>query len=299
MGVIWGIPYLLIRVSVRELTPGTLVFLRTAPAALALLPLAFRRGLIRPLLERWPWVLLYTTVELAIPWGLLSSAEQRISSSLAALLIATVPLIGVVLSWRSTRFDLRTVGGLVVGLGGVALLVGVDVRGASWAALGEIALTAVGYACGPLIVSRRFSDLPALGLVASSLGLAAVAYAPWALSHLPSHVSLEVAGAVATLAVVCTAVAFLVFFSLIGDIGPVRATMITYVNPAVALLLGVALLGERFTVGMGVGLPLVLAGVALTGERTRLARAARARFQRRAGRPGHRRPTRPRTAPWP
>ncbi|HEX5266147.1 MAG TPA: EamA family transporter [Acidimicrobiales bacterium] len=285
MGVIWGIPYLLIRVSVRELTPGTLVFLRTAPAALALLPLAFRRGLIRPLVERWPWVVLYTTVELAVPWGLLSSAERRIPSSLAALLVATVPLMGVVVGWRSTRFDRRTVSGLVVGLVGVALLVGVDVRGASWAALGQIAVTAFGYACGPLIVSRRFSDLPALGLVAVSLALTAVAYAPWGLSHLPPRVSLEVAGSVATLAVVCTAVAFLLFFALIGAIGPVRATMITYVNPAVALLLGIALLGERFTVGMGFGLPLVLAGVALTSERSRLPRAAPGRSRRRAGRP--------------
>jgi drug/metabolite transporter (DMT)-like permease len=285
MGVIWGIPYLLIRVSVRELTPGTLVFLRTAPAALALLPLAFRRGLIRPLVERWPWVALYTTVELAVPWGLLSSAERRIPSSLAALLIATVPLMGVVVGRRSTRFDRRTVPGLVVGLVGVALLVGVDVRGVSWAALGQIAVTAFGYACGPLIVSRRFSDLPALGLVAVSLALTAVAYAPWGLSHLPPRVSFEVAGSVATLAVVCTAVAFLLFFALIGAIGPVRATMITYVNPAVTLLLGIALLGERFTVGMGVGLPLVLAGVALTSERSRFPRAAPGRSRRRAGRP--------------
>lgn len=299
MGVIWGIPYLLIRISVRELTPGTLVFFRTAPAAAALLPLAFRRGLIRPLLGRWPWVLLYTTVELAVPWGFLSSAEQRVSSSLAALLIATVPLIGVVLSWRSTRFDLRTIAGLTVGLGGVALLVGVDVGGASWGALGQIAVTAFGYACGPLIVSRRFSDLPAVGLVAVSLALTAIAYAPWGLSHLPRHVSFEVAGSVATLAVVCTAVAFLMFFSLIGAIGPVRATMITYVNPAVALLLGVAMLGERFTVGTGLGLPLVLAGVALTAERRPLPRPARARSRRRAGWSGRRRPTPPRTAPWP
>src|SRR5579884_3156834 len=122
MGVIWGIPYLLIRISVRELSPGTLVLFRTAPAAAGLLPLAFRRGLIRPLLGRWPWVVVYTTVELAVPWGLLSSAARRISSSLAALLIATVPLIGVLLSRRSTRFDGRTVAGLLVGLVGVALL---------------------------------------------------------------------------------------------------------------------------------------------------------------------------------
>jgi drug/metabolite transporter (DMT)-like permease len=299
MGVIWGIPYLLIRISVRELSPGTLVLLRTAPAALGLLPLAFRRGLIRPLLGRWPWVVLYTTVELAVPWGLLSSAERSIPSSLAALLVATVPLIGVVLSRRSTRFDGRTVAGLLVGLVGVALLVGVDVRGASWGAVGQIGVTAFGYACGPLIISRRFSDLPALGLVAVSLALTALVYAPWGLSHLPAHLSVEVAGSVAALAVVCTAVAFLVFFALIGTVGPVRATLITYVNPAVALLLGVALLGERLTVGMGVGLPLVLTGVALTAERSRLPRAARGLSRRRAARPGRRPPTPPRTAPWP
>ena len=268
MGVIWGIPYLLIRVSVRELTPGTLVLFRTAPAALALLPLAVRRGLLRPLLDRWPWVLAYTTVELAVPWVFLSSAEQRLSSSLAALLVAAVPLIGVVLSVRSARLELRSVGGLVAGLAGVALLVGVDGRGATWGAVAEVAVTAVGYACGPLIVSRRFSDQPALGLVAVSVGLTALLYAPWGLTHLPDHISLEVAGSVATLALVCTALAFLLFFALITAAGPVRATLITYVNPAVALLLGVVLLGEPMTVGIGVGLPLILAGVALATWRT-------------------------------
>ena len=267
MGVIWGVPYLLIRVAVRDLSPGTLVLFRTAPAAVALLPLAVRRGQLRPLLGRWPWVLAYTVVELGVPWGLLSSAEQRLPSSLAALLVATVPLIGAVLSAGSAPLDARSLGGLVVGLGGVALLVGVDVHGASWGAVGEIGLTAVGYAAGPLIVSRRFSDLPALGLVAVSVALTALAYAPWGLTHLPRRFGWEVAGSVAGLAVVCTALAFLLFFSLIAAVGPVRATMITYVNPVVALALGVALLGEPLTVGLGLGLPLILVGVALATRR--------------------------------
>ena len=267
MSLIWGVPYLLIRVAVRDISPGTLVLLRTAPAALALLPLALRRGQIGPLLPRWRWVLLYSVVELAVPWVLLSSAEQRLSSSLSALLVATVPLIGVVLTARSAPFDLRSVGGLVVGLAGVALLVGVDVHGASWRSVGQIGVTALGYAWGPLIVSRRFSDLPALGLVAASVTLTALAYAPWGLTHLPNHVTWQVGVSVATLAVVCTALAFLLFFSLIAAAGPVRATMITYVNPAVALVLGVVLLGEPMTVGLGLGLPLVLVGVALATRR--------------------------------
>ncbi|HET6793830.1 MAG TPA: DMT family transporter, partial [Acidimicrobiales bacterium] len=270
-------PYLLIRIAVRELTPATLVFARTAPAALLLLPLAVRRGQLRPLLARWPAVVAYTGVELAIPWLLLSRAEQHLSSSLAALLVATVPLIGAVLAWATRdadRLDARRVAGLVAGFGGVVALVGIDVGGAGRLAVGEVLLVAVGYATGPFIISRRLTGLPALGVVTASLAITAIAYAPVALTHPPHHLSAEVAGSVAVLALVCTALAFVLFFALIAEAGPARATVITYLNPAVALVLGIGLLGEPFTAGIAVGFPLVLAGSVLAtgGVRPRDAR---------------------------
>jgi drug/metabolite transporter (DMT)-like permease len=266
MCVIWGIPYLLIRIAVRQLSPADLVFARTAPAALLLLPLALREHMLRPVLRRWVTVVLYTAAELAVPWVFLASAEKRLSSSLSSLLVATVPSAGLVigrLSGTAERLDRRRVSGLVAGLVGVSVLVGVDVRGAGAGSLAEMAVVVVGYSVGPMIISRSMSDLPGVGVVTASLGITAVAYAPWTFTHWPQHLSFEVLGAVATLAVVCTAVAFVLFFQLIAEVGPSRATVITYVNPAVAVLLGVSVLGERMTWGTAAGFPLVLVGSVL------------------------------------
>jgi drug/metabolite transporter (DMT)-like permease len=157
---------------------------------------------------------------------------------------------------------------LLLGLVGVAALVGLDLGSIDGTALAEVCVVVVGYAVGPIVLSRRLSDQPALGVVAASLALTAIVYAPIAAFQLPSSFpKASVTASVLTLAVVCTAVAFLVFFALIAQVGPVRATVITYVNPAVAAILGVTILSERFTVGMGVGFALVLAGSVLaTGQ---------------------------------
>ncbi len=264
--VIWGIPYLLIRVAVRELSPPALVFFRTLPAALLLAPLALHRGELGPALRRWRWVLGYTMVELAVPWLLLSHAEQRLSSSMAGLLIASVPLIGAVLyraAGSHDPLDARRLIGLVIGFAGVAALVGLDVSGSDPAAIAEVFGVALCYATGPLIISRRLHDIPSLGVVALSLIVTCAVYATPALLQLPSSVSADTVAAVATLAFVCTAIAFLVFFALILEVGPSRSTVITYINPLVAVLLGVVLLGEPFTAGIAVGLPLILLGSVL------------------------------------
>jgi drug/metabolite transporter (DMT)-like permease len=272
MSIIWGTPYLLIRVAVRELSPPDLVFARTLPAAVLLLPLAARRGYLRPLLREWRWIAAYTLAEIALPWLFLSQAELHLTSSTAGLLIATVPLIAVVIyrivSPTTEHITRRRLLGLIVGFAGVGALVGIDFRGTNLAAVAEVAVPAIGYSIGPLIVSRRLSDLPSLGVVSASVALTAVGYAPVALTHRPAHISFEVLAAVAGLAFLCTAVAFLLFFELIAEIGPSRTTVITYVNPAVAVLLGVALLGEHFTAGIAVGFPLILVGSVLaTGSR--------------------------------
>lgn len=273
MCLIWGVPYLLIRVAVRELTPATLVFARMGIAAALLLPVAAARGELRPLLARWRPLLLFAVIEIAAPWYLLARAEQRLSSSLTGLLIAAVPLVGatvVMFTGHDDRPGPRRLGGLLLGLAGVAALVGLDIHGTSTVALVEMGLVAVGYATGPLILSRSLSDLPSLGVIAASLGVCTVGYAPVAAFQLPAAVpSGRVIASVVGLAVVCTALAFLVFFALIAEIGPVRATVITYVNPAVAALLGVTILNETFTTGMAVGFTLVLAGSVLATSRSR------------------------------
>jgi drug/metabolite transporter (DMT)-like permease len=264
MGLIWGIPYLLIKVAVGGLHPATLVFFRTTIAALILVPLAATRGDLTPLLRYWRPLLLYTFVEVAAPWFLLADAERRLSSSLSGLLIAAVPLIGAVIAWLTAgqdRPDRRRVGGLVVGLLGVAALVGLNVSARDYGAVGEVGLVALGYALGPAIIARRLSTAPSIGVVAASIALTAIAYAPLGLSQLPPAIpSMKVMGAVAGLGVVCTALAFVLFFELIAEAGPVRATVITYVNPAVALALGVLILGEPFTLGAAIGFLLILVG---------------------------------------
>jgi drug/metabolite transporter (DMT)-like permease len=264
MCLIWGIPYLMIRVAVRELAPETLVFLRTAIAASLLVPAAWLRRELRPLRPHWRALVAYTAIEVAVPWVLLARAETRLTSSLTGLLIAAVPLVGaVVVAFTGTRERQggRRWLGLAVGLAGVAALVGLDLGQVNAIALAEVGCVAVCYAIGPIVLSRFLGDAPALGVVASSLLLTALAYAPLAAARWPSRMpSAHVVESVLGLALVCTALAFLVFFALIREVGPVRATVITYVNPAVAAAVGVLLLSERLTAGMIAGFVLVLAG---------------------------------------
>jgi drug/metabolite transporter (DMT)-like permease len=271
MSLIWGIPYLLIRVAIREFPPPTLVFARTLPAALILLPLALRRKQLRSLIPRWRWIVAFAAVELAIPWLFLTRAEQHLTSSTAGLLVAGVPLTaGVVyrLSPHTDRLDLWRSIGLLIGFAGVAVLVGFDVGNSNHLALGEMGIVAIGYALGPLIVSRRLSDLPSLGVIGVAMALTALCYAPFALTRIPPHVTLEVGLAVAALSLICTALAFVLFFALIAEVGPARSTVITYFNPAIAIFLGVVVLGEPFTAGLALGFPLILVGSVLaTGRR--------------------------------
>lgn len=272
MGVIWGIPYLLIKVAVEELAPSTLVLARTALAALLLLPFAFARGQIRPLLVRWRPFLLYTVIEICVPWLLLGYAEQRLSSSLTGLLIAAVPLVGAVIAVLSSdaeRLDARRLLGLLAGMAGVGALVGFEVGSGDIVSIVAIAAVAICYAVGPVILARQLAGVPAMGVVAASLGVAALVYVPAGLAQAPATwPSANVVWSVVLLAVVCTALAFLVFLALIAEVGPARSVVITYLNPAVAVLLGVFLLNEAFTVATAVGFALILAGSVLATART-------------------------------
>ena len=264
MCVIWGIPYLFIKIAVAGMTPATLVFLRTGIGTLLLLPVAVARREVRPVLPAWRWVIVYTVAEVAVPWFLLSSAETKLSSSLSGLLIAAVPLVGAVLAWvtRSEhRIGGRRLAGLGVGLAGVAVLLGLDISARDLGAVGEIGLCTVGYAIGPMVISRKLSQLPSVGVVAASLTLSAVLYAPLGIVQLAgSHPDTGELASAVTLGVVCTALAFVLFFALIAEIGPIRATIITYFNPAVALVLGVTVLGEPLTIGAVLGFALILVG---------------------------------------
>lgn len=264
MSVIWGIPYLFIKIALEGVSAPFLVLARTGIGAAILLPIALRRGLIRPALRSWRPLLAFAVLEIGGPWLLLNDAEQHISSSLAGLLIAAVPIMSTIVTWRlgdRSALDPRRLLGLLVGMGGVAAVVGLDIGSTSGLRMGEVLVVAVGYAIAPIIADRQLRDVPTLAVISLSLTGVALAYVPAAIVTRPhAWPHANVVAAILTLGLVCTATAFLLFFRLIAEVGPVRSTVITFVNPAVAVLLGMAVLGERFTAGVAVGFPLVLLG---------------------------------------
>ncbi|MCU1409674.1 MAG: hypothetical protein JWR04_381 [Rhodoglobus sp.] len=273
LGLAWGIPYLFIKIAVGELEPGMVVLARSGLAAVLLLPLAFFRKEVGPVLRRWKPMLAYTIVEIVIPWYFLSSAEQHLPSSTAGLLLAAVPLAGVGVAFllgRPARLSGVNWLGIAIGMLGVAALVGLDVGGSDLFSVAEMAVVVVGYALGPAILSRWMPDLPGVGVVAVSLAGAAIAYIPLVVltgSWPAVWPSAPVTIAIIVLAVVCSGLAFLLMIGLVAEIGPVKATTITYVNPAVAILAGVIVLGERVTVWTVLGFALVLAGSWLVTRR--------------------------------
>jgi drug/metabolite transporter (DMT)-like permease len=273
MSVIWGIPYLLIKVAVGELSPVVVVFGRCVIGAALLLPWTIAKGQLRPALRHWKWLLLFTALEMTAPWLLLSYAEQHLSSSLTGLLVACVPFAAALagrLVGAEERLTAVRFAGMGVGVVGIAVLLGLDVGGAQLLPLLAVAGTVVGYSTAPLIVSMKLPEVPGTAASAIALTLTAVVYAPFAVPRLgtAAHAPADALLSVLALGVVCTALALAVFFQLIREVGPQRALVITFVNPAVAVLLGVLLLSEPFTLGLGIGLPLVLAGCVLATRRS-------------------------------
>lgn len=271
MGFIWGLPYLLIKVGVEYLSPFVIIFLRVSLAAALLVPIVMLRKEFGKLRGHWHWVIAFALVEMTFTFLALTWAEQRISSSLAGLMIAAVPLVAAVIAWRiglDDRLEGTRLAGLGIGILGVAALVGFDVTGGTWLSIAALGITILGYAIGPIIVDRRLSDVPSLAVIAAALLINAVIYAPFALITRPTEpVPLNAWLAVIVLGVVCTALAFIGFFALIAEVGPARTTVITYINPIVAVVLGVVVLSEPITIGIMIGFPLVLLGSWLATRR--------------------------------
>jgi drug/metabolite transporter (DMT)-like permease len=271
MCVVWGIPYLLIKVAVAEVAVPVVVFARTALGAAVLLPLALRSGQLGALRPYWRPLVAFATLEMIVPWGLLSQAERKLPSSLAGLLIAAVPIISVViarLTGGTERLSPRRWAGLIIGLAGVAVLAAPDLSGGSGWPIAEVLLVAVGYASAPLIAARKLGDVPALPMTVACLSLAALVYTPAAILAWPHHIpSGQVLAALAALGIVCTAIAFIVFLRLIREVGTSRAMVFTYINPAVAVAAGVVVLSEPFTVTMAASFALILLGCLLATGR--------------------------------
>jgi drug/metabolite transporter (DMT)-like permease len=267
MSVLWGVSYLLIKIAIDGGLPAPdVAWLRVAIAAAVLIVLAWRAGTLAALRGRGRWLVAFAIAELCIPFPLIAAGEVHLASSLAAIIIASVPLIGAVLALRfdhSERPTATRAVGLAVGFSGVVALVGIDVAGSSAELLGAVAIlvAAIGYAIGPMLVKHRLTGLDSRAFMGASLAVAVVILAPFAAIDPPTRAPTVGAwAAVGALGLFCTAAAFVIYTVLIREAGTSRATVITYVNPLVALILGVALLGERPGAGGLVGLLLILAG---------------------------------------
>jgi drug/metabolite transporter (DMT)-like permease len=279
MGIIWGIPYLLIKVADGAVAVPVLVWSRVVIGALILVPVALAQGAWRPpqraLLRRnWHWLAAYALIEIIVPWALLSSAERRLPSSASGLLIASVPAIGALLAWLTRSGDRLTAvraAGLGLGLAGVVLLAGPGAVHGDLLADAEVMGTAVCYAAGPLIANRHLTGVPSIAANAACLSLAAVVYTvPAALSWPHALPSASVLASLVALGAVCTAGGLVFYFWLIAEIGAARATVVTYVNPAVAVALGALVLAEPFTAAIAGSFVLILAGSVLATRRARL-----------------------------
>jgi len=271
LGLLWGMPYLLIRIAVQEIDPLVMAGTRTLMGALLLLPVAWHRNALAPAFAKWKWLVAFTLIEISVPWLLLGHAETRLNSSTAGLLIAVVPLFAALIVTRlgHEKLEPRRIFGLALGFTGVALLVGLDIHFSDYLAVGATIVVSLCYAIGPIIIDRKLKDVPAIGVITASLIVATLIYVPFAPFLWPEKVSATAAWSVAGLGVFCTAGAFMVFFALIAEVGPSRATVITYVNPAVAIALGALVLDEPLTMGMLIGFPLVIAGSFLGTMRAR------------------------------
>lgn len=275
-GLAWGLPYFFIQIALEDFSSYSIIFIRVLIGAAIMVPLALNSGALKIALKHWRWVLFFAVMEMVIPWWLITEAGRHISSGLTALLIATVPMFGVVvaslLGDKSIR-NPKTLIGMVVGFAGVVALVGIDsIQGIVdpiW--VGAVILGSIGYAIAPAVIAYKIGFVPTTGVISLSMVFVAMAYLIPAVMQLPLEIantpSLDSWLALLGLGAICSALAFVLFFALIKEIGAPRATLIVYINTLVALLLGVVFLSEPITPGLLIGLPLVLVGSWLAGQK--------------------------------
>lgn len=273
LAALWGASYLFIKVGLDDdLHPTVVVFLRTLLGAIVLAPVAVAWRGLGPVRARLGWVAVLAIAQVAVPFVLITVGEQHISSSLAGILVSAAPIFTALLALRFDQAE-RSTGwrlvGVVVGIAGVALLFGVDLTGGIEELLGGAAvlLAALGYAVGALLIKHRLPDVPPVGIAAATMAIAALATLPFAALNVPSHsVELQTAGAMLALGAGGTGLAFLIFYTLIADVGPARASLVAYIAPGFAVLYGATLLDEAVTVATIVGLVLILLGSWLGAE---------------------------------
>ena len=266
VGVLWGVPYMFMKIAVEELAVPVIVFSRLLIGALVLIPLAFHQKTITAALEYWPYIAFYAVLEMVIPWTLITTAQKDLSSGVVALLVATVPIWATLFAHHtgdSTAAHRTRIFGIALGFIGIAFLVGFESLNdvGNIRALIQVLMASVSYAYAVNMITRKAPGASGIAINGIAMSLSALLFAPFALTHLPKTMpSTEAVMATIGLGIICTALAFWVFFLVLDEIGPARASLVVYPNTAVAVVLGIFLLDESLTLAIVIGLPMVLLG---------------------------------------
>lgn len=266
VGLLWGIPYLFMKVAVEELSTPMIVFSRLLIGATLLIPLAMREGSLKQALSYWRYILLYAVLEMVIPWSLITSSQRDLSSGVVALLVATVPIWATLFAHQtgdSTAAHRIRIIGIVIGLIGISLIVGIESISdfGNFAALAQVLIASVSYAWAVNMITRKAPGVSGLAINGIAMTISSVIFAPFALMSRPESMpSLDVTLATLGLGILCSGMAFWIFFLVLAEIGPARASLVVYPNTAVAVVLGIIILSEPITLAILIGLPLVLIG---------------------------------------
>ena len=266
VGLLWGVPYLFMKVAVDELSTPLIVFSRVFIGAAVLIPLALYKKTFFPALKYWKYILIYSILEMVIPWTLITSSQRNLSSGVVALLIATVPIWATFFAHYSgdtTAAHRTRVFGIGIGLVGIALIVGIESLNdvANLASLFGVLVSAFSYAWAVNMITSKAPGASGVAINGIAMGISSLIFAPFAFTHLPEKApSVQAVLSTFGLGVICTALAFWVFFIVLDEIGAARASLVVYPNTAIAVILGIILLNEKLTLAIAIGLPLVLIG---------------------------------------
>lgn len=273
VGVLWGIPYLLMKVAVEDFPPAVVVAGRTLVGALILIPIAVYRKRFNGAVLGLKFVAFYALLEMIGPWILISIAAQELNSGLSGLLVSTVPIFATIItSMRGDHsvWQLKRIFGIVVGFLGLILVVGIEsITGNSDPlSILMVLVASVSYAYAVIMILANLPLVDGIAINGLAMALTTLFWGPVAIAQWPSTISLNSALSLVALGVFSTALAFILFFKLMEDIGPARGSLVTYLNTAVAVLLGIAILKEPLTTGIIIGLPLILIGSYLASRKT-------------------------------
>ena len=273
VGFLWGIPYLLMKVAVEDFPPSAVVAGRTLIGASILIPIAIYRKKFKGAVLGFKFVAFYALLEMIGPWILITTAEQKMSSGLAGLLVSTVPIFATIItSMRGDHsvWQFKRIVGIVVGFLGLILVVGIEslTGSADLLSIVMVLIASVSYAYAVIMILSNLPLVDGIAINGLAMAMTTIFWGPVAIAQWPASISMNSAISLVALGIFSTAFAFILFFKLLDEIGPARGSLVTYLNTAVAVVLGVIILKEPLTAGIIIGLPLVLIGSYLASRKS-------------------------------